>query len=177
MRSASGRVRAAGAWGHLLLVVLALGVFAMHTTGHPDSGSGTAAHSTGHGSGGTAAHSASGASGILPADTAPVSHTVAPADTAPVSPVDTGPASHAAAPVDAHGAQGSGMAHDPDMAMDMTTLCVAVLVSWILAVLLRVALRRGTGRPATLPESALAVPRRGPPPLIPDLSRLPVLRI
>ncbi|MGV9315717.1 DUF6153 family protein [Streptomyces sp. NPDC003691] len=33
-------VRAAGAWGHLLLVVLALGVFAMHTVGHPDSGSG-----------------------------------------------------------------------------------------------------------------------------------------
>ncbi|MGW7099526.1 DUF6153 family protein [Streptomyces sp. NPDC054838] len=38
--------RAAGAWGQLLLiVVLALGVFVMHTTGHPDSPS---AHQTAH---------------------------------------------------------------------------------------------------------------------------------
>ncbi|QDY75534.1 DUF6153 family protein [Streptomyces qinzhouensis] len=37
--AADGTIRAAGAWGQLLLVVLALGVFAMHTVGHPDSGS------------------------------------------------------------------------------------------------------------------------------------------
>lgn len=46
--SASRTIRAAGAWGHLLLVVLALGVFAMHTVGHPATESEMAHGDMGH---------------------------------------------------------------------------------------------------------------------------------
>lgn len=43
------RLRAGGAWGHLLLVaVLALGVFAMHTMGHPEHSTGRAADAVAH---------------------------------------------------------------------------------------------------------------------------------
>ncbi|MEU6890697.1 hypothetical protein ABZ934_02665 [Streptomyces sp. NPDC046557] len=54
--SASRSGRAVGAWGHLLLVVvLALGVFVMHSVGHPDSPS---AHPAAHPAAQPAEHAA-----------------------------------------------------------------------------------------------------------------------
>ncbi|WP_229869492.1 DUF6153 family protein [Streptomyces inusitatus] len=132
----SGMTRAAGAWWQLLLVVLALGVFAMHTTGHPDGGSG-------------------------------MSH--------------PGPAPYSySAPEAVHGpAERQDSAHlpQPGMAMDMSSLCVAVLVGWILAALLRAAPGRGADRRAAAPAGVFAAPGPGPPPPRPDLAKLSILRI
>ncbi|MEU7514099.1 DUF6153 family protein [Streptomyces sp. NPDC042898] len=98
----------------------------------------------------------------------------------------TASAHHASAPTGAHGAdgggsQGSGSSdarHDSGMAMDMTTLCVAVLGAWLLAGLVRAALAR---RPDWLAVAlARLVPALGPhapPPRPPDLAQLSILRI
>ncbi|MFC5154354.1 DUF6153 family protein [Streptomyces amakusaensis] len=146
---ASGLTRTAGAWWQLLLVVLALGVFAMHTTGHPDGGSGMS-HPGG----------------------VPYS---APADA--VSPSAHGPAD--APRTDGEAAERRDSAHHPQpgMAMDMSSLCVAVLVGWILAALLRAAPGRGADRWAAALAGAVAAPGPGPPPPRPDLARLSILRI
>jgi hypothetical protein len=134
------RVRAAGALGHLLLVVvLALGVFVMHTVGHPDEGHG--------GGAGTP------------------SHVSAAEHVSPSTP-------HRAAP------EPEPSADPPVMAMDMMSLCLAVLVGVsVLAALLRSALARHRGpsaRPHTRVAGAL---RPRPPPRGPDLTLLSVLRL
>lgn len=80
---ASRYVRAGGAFGHLLLVaVLAFGVFAMHTMGHPDGSSSDSAMST------------------------TASHVSAMSDTAAQDPMG----SHAADPTDSSFTHAPGMA-------------------------------------------------------------------
>ncbi|MER5968097.1 DUF6153 family protein [Streptomyces sp. NPDC002057] len=129
---AERRRRAEGALTHLLLVVvLALGVFLMHTVGHPE------------GSGG-----------------------------------DPGTTSVGAAAHGAHGDEGSSAGHEPGTAMDMTTLCVAVLAGWLLAGLVRAALGRRPDWLALLLARLTAAPGpHAPPPRPPDLAQLSVLRI
>ncbi|MDW6063911.1 hypothetical protein [Streptomyces milbemycinicus] len=145
-------VRSGGALGHLLLVVvLALGIFVMHTTGHPDGASGAA----------------TGASPHAPATTA---HT----DDSTTSPQAVTVSSHSSA--SAQDIKASS--HSPAMGMDMASLCVAVLSTWILAGLLRAAVSRGTDWLVRLRDGAAGVLRPDPPPhRPPDLARLSVLRI
>ncbi|MEU3072706.1 DUF6153 family protein [Streptomyces laurentii] len=145
------RTRAGSALAHLLLVgVLALGVFVMHTVGHPkDAMPGGMAD-------GTTMTAAVPAPAPAPAHdgTAPASAHGSPH----ASPVHD-PGSHS----------GSGM--------DMTTLCVAVLGAWLLAALLRAVLARRHGR-GTAPlarRRTVRVPH-APPPRPPDLAVLSVLR-
>ncbi|MBL1116002.1 hypothetical protein JK364_26880 [Streptomyces sp. 110] len=144
-------VRAATALGHLLLVVvLAMGVFVMHSMGHPDSASNTsmgAAHASA-----TTAHPGGG----MP------------------SPQGVVVSLHSS---DSH-QDSKTSSHSPAMGMDMASLCVAVLGTWILAGLLRAVLSRGTDWPARLRDAAVAVLRPNPPPRRPpDLARLSILRI
>ncbi|MFH8626229.1 DUF6153 family protein [Streptomyces vietnamensis] len=147
-RAERGR-RAGGAIGHLLLVVvLALGVFLMHSVGHPE------------GSGG----------GMADMATASAPHHSAPAHAA-----TPGTPERAAAP---HDAGDSDARHAPGSGMDMTTLCVAVLGAWLLAGLLRAALGRHPDWLALLlARLAPALGPHAPPPRPPDLAQLSVLRI
>ncbi|WP_329558060.1 hypothetical protein OG711_01030 [Streptomyces uncialis] len=224
-------LRTAGAWGHLLLVaVLALGVFMMHTVGHQESPSGTALDSTAHGAPpgadppSTAGHGSPGAATLtgaapMAADPATAWRTVAwqaAPDAATSDPATSGhAASGQAAPGPAASAQaGPGQAalgpaalgpaagsassyadraaaavpavsgehdeapsHDTGMAMDMASLCVAVLAAWLLAALLRAALSRRTEWLVRLRAGALRRSLPQPPPSGPDLIRLSILRI
>ncbi|RZB14301.1 hypothetical protein StrepF001_38705 [Streptomyces sp. F001] len=151
---ASRHVRTGGALGHLLLVVvLALGVFTMHTLGHPDTSHDSAMT--------TASHATT-------TDAAAAAHTPmsVPADT------EAGVGSHATDPAD------PSAAHQPAMAMDMLSLCLAVLFgAWLLAALLRSAFARHTEWLAELLAQVAAVLRPNPPPRGPDLTRLSVLRL
>ncbi|MFJ8108089.1 DUF6153 family protein [Streptomyces sp. NPDC096132] len=145
-------VRAGGALGHLLLVVaLALGVFAMHSMGHP----GESAHATMS----TASHSTTTdatASGRTPMS--------APADM-----VVDGHATDTPAP---------SSSHEPPMTMDMLSLCVAVLFgAWVLTALVGSALARRQEWPAELLAQVAAAARPNHPPGTPDLTRLSVLRL
>ncbi|MFE5858803.1 hypothetical protein ACFQ61_37005 [Streptomyces sp. NPDC056500] len=221
--SASRAIRAAGAWGHLLLVVLALGVFAMHTVGHPESGSagghgamasarpqeavsgsGSAAHS-GLVDEGTAASGTVAAGGVpkplsvggapggnitadgsghhSPAVATPLRHTThadptghvpPPVDHSAVAPLEL-VASNEEGAATGHGEQAG--VHHHGMVMDMASLCVAILGSWILAALLRAALVRGSDWLPHLRAAALTALRPGAPPPRPHLTRLSVLRI
>ncbi|WP_329119484.1 DUF6153 family protein [Streptomyces sp. NBC_01465] len=114
----------------LVVVVLALGVFVMHTVGHPTESEGPGA-----------------------------SHRSAAAM-----------ASSPEAP-----------AHDavqlPPHAMDMASLCVAVLGFWAFAALLYAALARRAEWAGRVPVALLRVVRGRPPPRTPDLTELSVLRI
>ncbi|OKH92207.1 hypothetical protein [Streptomyces uncialis] len=224
-------LRTAGAWGHLLLVaVLALGVFMMHTVGHQESPSGTALDSTAHGAPpgadppSTAGHGSPGAAtltGAAPMATDPATpwRTVAwqaapdattsdpatsghvasgqadpgwpapgPAASAQAGPGQAAPgpaaesaSSHpdrAAAAVPAvSGEHDEAPSHDTGMAMDMASLCVAVLAAWLLAALLRAALSRRTEWLVRLRAGALRRSLPQPPPSGPDLIRLSILRI
>ncbi|MEV1069860.1 DUF6153 family protein [Streptomyces sp. NPDC050263] len=145
-------VRAGGALGHLLLVVvLAVGVFAMHTMGHPGESSSSAMT--------TASHSTA-------MDPAASGHD-------PMSaPADRSREGHATSTA------GSTSSHEPAMAMDMVSLCVAVLFgAWALATLLRSAFTRRQEWPARLLAQVSAVLRHIPPPRGPDLTLLSVLRL
>ncbi|MER7986020.1 DUF6153 family protein [Streptomyces noursei] len=150
------RMRAAGAWGHLLLVtVLALGVFAMHTLGHPTGHSGTPDARAE-----TAAHGAAARTHPAPG------HGAATA---------TGPAaSHR--PAAAHPGDGPS-SHGPGAGLDMTSLCLAVLGGWALAALLSGALRRRTDWLVPPRAGPLTRLRPRPPPRPPDLAQLSILRI
>lgn len=149
---ASRNVRVGGALGHLLLVVvLALGVFAMHSMGHPSE----SAHST-----------MSTASAPAATDAAAAGH--APMD----APADMVVGGHATDPTS------SSSTHEPAMAMDMLSLCVAVLFgAWVLAALLKSAFARSQEWLARLLAQVAAVSRPNPPPRGPDLTRLSVLRL
>ncbi|WP_319213908.1 hypothetical protein [Streptomyces sp. ME02-8801-2C] len=145
-------VRKGGALGHLLLVVvLALGVFVMHTVGHPSE-----------------SHAA---------EMSPPSHASVPM-TDPVSL----PQEPAAAPAsqEEHAADpGHASSADmPVMAMDMLSLCLAVLLAaWVLAALLRSALARHPDWLTRLRAQVAAVLHPNPPPRGPDLTQLSVLRL
>ncbi|MFJ7417132.1 hypothetical protein ACIQXD_00750 [Streptomyces uncialis] len=214
-------LRTAGAWGHLLLVaVLALGVFMMHTVGHQESPSGTALESTAHGAPpgadppSTAGHGSPGAATLtgaapMAADPATAWRTVAwqaapdttasgPATSghaasgqagpgqAALGPAALGPAAGsassyadraAAAVPPVSGGHDEAPSHDTGMAMDMASLCVAVLAAWLLAALLRAALSRRTEWLVRLRAGALRRSLPQPPPSGPDLIRLSILRI
>ncbi|MEV0090113.1 DUF6153 family protein [Streptomyces sp. NPDC050738] len=115
----------------LVVVVLALGVFVMHTVGHP-------AESSAH------------------------------ADTSHMS---------AAAMTASPGAPAHDSLQMPPHAMDMASLCVAVLGFWAFAALLYAALARRPEWAVRVPSGVLAVVRGNPPPRTPDLTELSVLRI
>ncbi|MFD8339372.1 hypothetical protein ACFV42_43175 [Streptomyces solisilvae] len=168
-------MRAGGVLPRLLLVVvLALGVFVMHTLGHPDGGSGSgmshsahrasaemrpAPYGGDHGGGtdgtGGMGGGATAATGSGPQRVAPAPH--AEARHAPDAP-ETKP-------------------RDPMTGMDMASLCVAVLGVWVLGALLRVVSARRSGPPPGLPVTAAATARLDPPSCGPDLTALSVLRI
>lgn len=146
-------IRTGGALGHLLLVVvLAFGVFAMHTVGHP-----------------TGSHAAEmGPASHVPAATphsasAPYQHAADPT---------SAESKHAATPEQAPSAD------MPVMAMDMLSLCLAVLLAaWVLTALVRSALARHPDWLANLRAQVAAVLHPNPPPRGPDLTRLSVLRL
>ena len=144
-------VRTTGALGHLLLViVLALGVFVMHTMGHPGESSGSDMRPSAH---------------AAPMDTSSAAqHQL----DAPLT-TDSG---HATDP----GAWPS--ADKPVMSMDMAALCVAVLLgAWVLAALLRAALTRRPDWLVRLLSQVAVAQRPNPPPRGPDLTQLSVLRL
>ncbi|MBI0294980.1 hypothetical protein JBE04_10935 [Streptomyces sp. PRKS01-29] len=154
----------------LLVVVLVLGVFVMHTLGHPGGGPGSgmthsARHASGEmrsapyggdpapygaGHGGGAAATGSGPLRAAPAPSAEPGRAPAAPETKP---------------------------HEPMTGMDMASLCVAVLGVWVLGALLCAALARRSGPPLGLPVAAAAVARPDPPSRGPDLAALSVLRI
>jgi hypothetical protein len=150
---ASRYVRTGGALGHLLLVVvLALGIFAMHTMGHPD-------------------HS-SGSDGTTTASQTSTTDRVATADDHAMG----DPA--AALAVHTSDAEPAPSAHQPLMGMDMLSLCVAVLfAAWVLAALLKSAFARHHAWLARLLAQVTVVLQPNPPPRRPDLTQLSVLRL
>lgn len=156
----SRRVRAGGALSRLLLVaVLALGVLAMHSTGHP----GESAHAMS-----TASHSMTAVDTADAARSANAKRSASAADPA-----------NAADPADAHTA-GSGprSSHEPAPTMDMQSLCVAILLgAWMLTALLKPAFTRRHEEWAELLAQVTAFARPRPPPRGPDLTRLSVLRL
>lgn len=147
-------MRAGGTFGQLLLVVvLALGVFVMHTLGHPAD-----------------EHCHTGTPGIA---TIAVSHTV-PLD----EPHDGSHGARSPASTAADETTNPTSSHEPAMAMDMLSLCVAVLLSaWLLAALLRSAFARRAEWAARLLARLTAAQRPDPPPRTPDLTQLSVLRL
>ncbi|MEV5969404.1 DUF6153 family protein [Streptomyces sp. NPDC051921] len=158
-RERRGRTRAGGALAHLLLVVvLALGVFVMHSVGHPEGSSGGGADGTTH---------VVAATGLLPADASPADGASADA---------SAPAHHGG---DHGGDHRKSASHESDgTGMDMTTLCVAVLGAWLLVALVRAALARRPDRTAALLAGLLpALGPNAPPPRPPDLAQLSILRI
>lgn len=152
-------VRTGGALGHLLLVVvLAFGVFVMHTVGHPAESSASGMSHASHASAATT--DAAATSGVL------LGHEPAKA------PASVDDASRAAAP------EHSSSSHPPVTAMDMMSLCLAVLLgAWVLAALVRSALSRHPDWLARLLAQAPVLLRPNPPPRGPDLTQLSVLRL
>ncbi|MGW3914153.1 DUF6153 family protein [Streptomyces sp. NPDC005070] len=153
----SGRVRTAGAFGHLLLVVvLALGVFLMHSLGHPQESGSTGVSTASHG---TASHSS--------VDSTAEGPTHGPGAATPAGMTGkTKSPGHVASP------------HEPPMAMDMSSLCVAVLLgAGALFALVRSLFPRHADQLAALLARSHVVPRPRPPPRGPDLTRLSVLRL
>ncbi|MEV7870261.1 DUF6153 family protein [Streptomyces sp. NPDC088124] len=158
---ASRYARAGGVVGHLLLVVvLALGVFAMHTLGHPEGTSG-------------------------PDTEVSSSHMGGPVATGTTTGLTTGDVTAAAVATDMKDAKGtddakashdSASSHGSSTGMDMTSLCVAVLGAWVLGALLYAAFTRRPGLPGVHLPKAVFSPRPGPPPRPPDLTELSVLR-
>ncbi|MFJ6630880.1 hypothetical protein ACIQMR_05615 [Streptomyces sp. NPDC091376] len=145
----------------LLVVVLALGVFVMHTVGHPGEGSGSGMSSATHTTSHTAATGAVPAHGH-PAD-APGIAVIIPGGGPVTSPV-TSPLTDAPR-------------HEPGgMAMDMASLCLAVLGAWALAALLHAAFAGRRDRLAGLASAVVAHVRADPPPRAPDLAQLSILR-
>lgn len=150
------RLRAGGALGHCLLVVmLALGVATMHTVGHP------ADSSIPH---------ANGAAHVV----------AAPAEGGTAT--GHGTAQSAAEPfaVIAPGAGASGTspsADEPLADMGLMSVCTAVLSTWLLIALLHTAAARRPGWPVRGPVRVRGPARPGAPPRGPTLARLSVLRI
>ncbi|MFI9151638.1 hypothetical protein [Streptomyces sp. NPDC053367] len=152
--STSGRLRAGGAFGYLLLVImLTLGVFAMHTLGHPEESSG---HAMG---GGAAVAHQDGTAHHASTEKAPAQHDRM-AQREPVAPA-------AALPV-----------HELPGGMDPMSVCVAVLAAGLLALFLKAAvLRRWVERSTALLARSIALARPVGPPPRPLLAQSSVLRI
>ncbi|MEU7059148.1 DUF6153 family protein [Streptomyces sp. NPDC046197] len=148
--------RTGGAFGHLLLVVvLALGVFLMHTLGHSDCCSPASATS-------------------LSSHASPMAM-----DTAPRADADTHAEASASIGWVSWDKPGRGTTpHAPLMPTDILSLCAAVLLSArVLTALVRSALaRRAHWTSASLLRGPVAV-LPNPPPRTPDLTQLSVLRL
>ncbi|GAA0679192.1 hypothetical protein GCM10009548_56960 [Streptomyces malaysiensis subsp. malaysiensis] len=168
-------MRAGGVLPRLLLVVvLALGVFVMHTLGHPDGGSGSGMSHSAHrasaemrpapygGDHGGGTGGMGGTGGVGTAATVSGPQRVAPAPYAEARHAPDAPETKP---------------RDPMTGMDMASLCVAVLGVWVLGALLRVVSARRSGPPPGLPVTAAATARLDPPSCGPDLTALSVLRI
>ncbi|MFI6855794.1 DUF6153 family protein [Streptomyces sp. NPDC050416] len=149
----SGRLRAGGAFGYLLLVVmLTLGVFAMHTLGHPEE-------SSGH-----------GMSAAVPAAAGVHHYAMIPNATALTGPeVTDGPGTEASA--------AKSPVHEPPGGMDPMSVCLAVLTVWLLGLFLYALVVRRQERLTALLARSTALARPGTPPPRPLLSQLSVLRI
>ncbi|WP_053048768.1 hypothetical protein [Streptomyces antioxidans] len=163
----------------LLVVVLALGVLVMHTLGHPEGGSGPGmTHSAHHASGGARPVSHGGGGpydGSVLYDGDP-----APDGTGHGGATDTGTQRTAAAPSAEAGhapAAPETEPREPMTAMDMASLCVAVLGVWVLGALLGAVFARRGGPPLGLPVVGAVVARPDHPSPGPDLTALSVLRI
>ncbi|MFC8094860.1 hypothetical protein [Streptomyces sp. NPDC057301] len=149
-------MRAGGAFGYLLLVVmLTLGVFAMHTMGHPEE-------SSGHGMSGTTpavagAHHDGMAREAAAAEAPAQSEAMAEHGTAALA---------ATMPV-----------HEMPSGMDVMSVCVAVLTVWLLGLFLHAAVAGRQERLTALLARSMALARPSIPPPRPLLSRLSVLRI
>ncbi|QKV96770.1 hypothetical protein HUT19_37955 [Streptomyces sp. NA02950] len=170
----SGRARGGVVPRLLLMVVLAMGVVVMHTVGHPDGDSGSGTGGSAHHAA-VAPHSAPHHGGHGPHHGDHGDHGDHGGHARSAS-IEDG--SHQAGPL--AGEQASApMAEprEPMAAMDMASLCVAVLGVWVLAGLLYAALTRRRGPPpdASAPRSATVRPC--PPSPGPDLVALSVLRI
>lgn len=152
--------RAVGVAARLLLVVvLALGVFIMHTVGHPSEASGSGMSAAPH------------AVGIHTAGTVSV-HGERDGGTHPGTLSITDSPVHGPEPADAVSAP-----HDPGMGMDMASLCLAVLGGWALASLLYAAFTARREGLADLAARVITPVRPDPPPRPPDLAQLSILRI
>ncbi|MEU9010723.1 hypothetical protein AB0D12_13245 [Streptomyces sp. NPDC048479] len=143
----------------LLVVVLALGVFIMHTVGHPSGGSSShtaaAPHAVGaHGVGTVSMHSERGGG----------THVATPS-------IADRPV-HGSEPADAVSAP-----YNPGLGMDMASLCLAVLGGWALASLLYAAFAARRDGLADLGARVFTLVRPDPPPRPPDLAQLSILRI
>ncbi|MDQ1015512.1 DUF6153 family protein [Streptomyces afghaniensis] len=151
--STSGRLRAGGAFGYLLLaVILALGVFAMHTMGHPEE-------SSGH-----------GMRGAVPAAAGVHHDAMAEKPAAPAGPEVT--AGHGTA-----ASGGKSPVHEIPGGMDPMSVCLAVLTVWLPVLFLRALAVRRQERLTALLARSMALTRPGTPPPRPLLSQLSVLRI
>ncbi|MFD8157340.1 hypothetical protein [Streptomyces malaysiensis] len=183
-------MRAGGVLPRLLLVVvLALGVFVMHTLGHPDGGSGSGMSHSAHRAsaemrpapyggdhgGGTGGTGGMGGGATAATGSGPQRVAAAPYAEAPYAPVPYAEIPHAEA---RHAPDApETKPRDPMTGMDMASLCVAVLGVWVLGALLRVVSARRSGPPPGLPVTAAATARLDPPSCGPDLTALSVLRI
>ncbi|MFF7790114.1 hypothetical protein [Streptomyces sp. NPDC007991] len=155
----SGRLRAGGAFGYLLLVVmLALGVFAMHTMGHPQE-------SSGH-----------GMSGAVPAAAGVPHDAMAQDATGRNAAAPAGPEMTAAEHGRAVSAEKSPV-HGIPGGMDPMSVCLAVLTVWLVVLFLRELVVRRPERLTALLARSMALARPCTPPPRPLLSQLSVLRI
>jgi hypothetical protein len=145
----SGRLRTGGAFGYLLLVVmLTLGVFAMHTMGHPEDPSG---------------HGMSGVPAAVGAHQDGMGQRAA----APEPSAEHGTAASAAkSPV-----------HELPGGMDPMSVCLAVLTAGLLGLFLHALVVRRQERLTALLARSMALARPVTPPPRPLLSELSVLRI
>jgi hypothetical protein len=154
MLGVNRRLRVGGAFGYLLLVaVLTFGVFAMHTMGHPE-------HSSGPGPGGSAHAVVGSQHGDTDAVTA-----------------GTQTSTGAAAMTEHEAAASAALSVDePMISMDVLSVCVAVLATWLLWLFLGAAARRKEQLTALLARAMAVLPPLPPPPR-PSLAQLSVLRI
>ena len=143
----------------LLVVVLALGVFIMHTVGHPSSGSGS--HMS-------AVPRAVGAHGV---GTVSV-HGERDVGTHAATPSIADRSVHGSEPANAVSAP-----YNPGLGMDMASLCMAVLGAWALVSLLCAAFTARREGLADLAARVITLVRPEPPPRPPDLAQLSILRI
>jgi hypothetical protein len=135
-----------------LVVTLTLGVFAMHTMGHPEE-------SSRHGMAGAVASAADGRHDSMARNAAPPAEPEVTAE-------HGSPASAPKSPV-----------HELPGGMDPMSVCLAVLTVWLLGLFLYALVVRRHERLAALLARSMALARPGLPPPRPLLSQLSVLRI
>ncbi|WP_326695016.1 hypothetical protein [Streptomyces sp. NBC_01766] len=157
----------------LLFAALLFGIVMMHTVGHPaqDGAPMTGTVMAGAGMPEVRADGARMPEARMPEVRMPEAHPAAAPAMAPAAAhPPTAPVPHAA-PVRAHRQHTEHAPHQP--LMDPMSVCLAVLVAWAAALLLR----HPAGRPAAVAATPLLRALwPNPPPLAPPLGRLSVLR-